>query len=91
MKKISDIILRIFGIGVTVCLFAGAVAILGFIAALIIGGEIATQICVFIHKTYFPYVIQITSIFVGLGLIGMYMNKIKALTVGTGQNENTQK
>lgn len=91
MKKISDIILRIFGIGVTVCLFAGAVAILGFIAALIIGGETATQICVFIHKTYFPYVIQITSIFVGLGLIGMYMNKIKALTVGTGQNENTQK
>lgn len=81
MKKISDIILTIFGIGITLCLFAGSISIIGFIFALIIGGETATEICVFIHKTYFPIVITFSSIFSGLGLIGLYLKKTKALVL----------
>ena len=88
MKKISDILLYIFGTGVTVCLFAGALAFLGFVVALIIGGETATELCVFIHKTYFPWVITATSLFVGFGLVGMYFSKKKALSITKENNED---
>ncbi len=87
MKKVTNVILWIFGIGVTVCLFAGALSLLGFIVALCIGGDTATEISVFIHKTYFPWVIRFTSIFAGLGLIGMYLSKSKALTVSNDEDE----
>ena len=87
MKKISDIILKIFAIGVLLCLFAGALSLVGYVAALFIGGETATAMCVFIHKTYFPWVIKFTSVFTGLGLIGMYLTKKKALTVSTEKAE----
>ena len=87
LKKISNVILKIFGIGITLCLFAGGLSIVGFIVALCIGGEAATAICVFIHKTYFPWVIIFTSIFAGFGLLGMYMNKIQALTIGSADKK----
>lgn len=80
MKKLSDIVLKIFAIGVVAVLFAGGLSLVGYIVAMFIGGETATVICVFIHKTYFPYVIRFTSIFIGCGLVGMYLSKIKALT-----------
>ena len=86
MKKVTNIILWIFGIGDTLCILAGALSLLGFIVAMFIGGETATQICVFIHKEYFPWVIKFTSIFTGIGLIGMYLGKKKSLTVSTDAN-----
>lgn len=81
MKKITNIIVTVFGIGVMLCLFAGGLAFIGFVIAGCIGGETATEICVFIHKVYFPVVIRITSIVVGMGLIGMYMGRVKALSI----------
>lgn len=85
MNQIKKILLTIFSIGVLITLLAGALAFFGFVAALIIGGETATQLCVFIHKTYFPYVIRICSVSVGIGLIGMYFGKMKALSVDKTQ------
>lgn len=82
MSKISKIFLNIFAVGVLLTLLAGALTFVGFIVAFIIGGESATQLCVFIHKTYFPYVIRVCSVAVGFGLIGMYLGKMKALSVG---------
>ena len=49
--------------------------------AFCIGGETATEISVFIHKTYFPWVIKFTTIFAAFGLLGMYLKRVKALTV----------
>ena len=91
MKKVSDLFLKIFGIGVTVCLFAGAIAFVGFFVALCIGGESATEICVFIHKTYFPWVIRFTSVFSFSGLIGMYMNRMSSLTISTSKKIRAKK
>ena len=88
MKKISDIILKIFSVGITLCLFAGGISLVGFVVALIIGGETATAICVFIHKTYFPWVITLTTVFSGLGLLGMYINKVKSLTFVSKESES---
>ena len=81
MKKISNILSKIFSIGVLLTLFAGALAGLGFIVAFIIGGETATELCVFIHKQYFPIVIQICSVATGCGLLSMYLGKEKALSM----------
>lgn len=80
MMKISKVFLTIFAVGVLFALFAGGLAFLGYVAAMIIGGEVATALCVFIHKTYFVWVIRICSVCVGCGLVGMYLNKVKALT-----------
>ena len=86
MKKFTDIILTIFAAGVLLSLFIGGLTLLGYIIALCIGGESATSICVFIHKKLFPWIIRFTSVFVGLGLLGMYLSKVKALTV-SGENK----
>ena len=88
MKKFSDILLKVFSVGVLLILFAGAMTLIGYIVAMFIGGEVATEICVFIHKTFFPYVIRVTSIVVGIGLFGMYLSKMKALSVSDTQEEN---
>ncbi len=91
MKKVSNVILWIFGIGETLCLFAGAISIVGFIVALCIGGEIAPQICVFIHKTYFPWVIKFAALFTGFGLLGMYLTKKKSLSVNSAPEPDKEK
>ena len=62
-------------------LFAGTLAFMGYVSALVIGGEAATALCTFIYKSYFPWVIRICSVAVGLGLVGMYLRKMKALSV----------
>ncbi len=87
MKKIGNILLYIFSAGVLICLLAGALSLVGYIAALCIGGETATDMCVFIHKEYFPIVIRFTSVFAGIGLLGMYFNNISALTVKSDGNK----
>ena len=88
MKKVSNFLLHCFAYGVLATLFAGASALIGFIIALCIGGDTATTICIFIHKTYFPWVIRFTSVFVGLGLIGMYLTNTKALTVSANDERD---
>ena len=80
MKKISNILLTVFAVGVILALFAGALSFLGYVVALVIGGETATELCAFIYKQYFPWVIRVCSVCVGAGLIGMYLNKVKALS-----------
>lgn len=81
MSKIGKIFLKIFSVGVLFTLFAGGITIIGFVIALIIGGETAAEICVFIHKSYFPWIIRICSVSVCFGLIGMYIRKKKALSM----------
>lgn len=89
MKKVVDILLWIFGIGMALCLIAGGLAVLGFIVALFVGGDLATEMCLFIHKMYFPYVIQFTSVFVGVGLLGMYLGRLKALSLKADGNQKS--
>lgn len=79
MKKFTDILLKVFAYGIIACLFAGGLSLVGYIAALIIGGENATAMCLWVFKTYLPWVIKATSIFTLIGLIGMYLSKQKAL------------
>ena len=64
---------HIYGLGIYIALFAGALSFVGYIAAIIIGGETATDICRYIYKEIYPIVFQISSISVLIGLVKMYI------------------
>ena len=90
MKRVGNVLLTVFAVGVTVCLFAGGLSLVGYIAALFIGGSTAETLCGFLFKTYLPWVIRFTSVFAGFGLIGMYFTKIKALTAKSENVKNVR-
>lgn len=79
-KKISQVLRTVFGYGIMICLFAGGLTFFGYLAALIIGGDTAAAICVFIYKTVIPIIIKTSTVLVLLGLLVMYLNGELALT-----------
>ena len=79
-KKLSNILKTIFGYGIMIALFAGGLTFFGYLAALIIGGEAATAICVFIYKRIIPFIIYLAVTMVLVGLVAMYLGGEVALT-----------
>ncbi len=79
-KQIAKDLKLIFGYGIMICLFVGGLTFFGYVAALIIGGDIAATICTVIYKTIIPYVIKGSTIMVLLGLLAMYLAGETALT-----------
>ncbi len=82
LKKISDVFKIIFGYGIMIVLFAGGLTFFGYVAALIIGGKTATDICTWIYKSFVPVMIYTTTILILFGLLTMYMAGEKALIPG---------
>ena len=85
-EKIADLLRIIFGYGIAACLFAGGLTFFGFVAALIIGGDTATAICLFIKDTIFPVIIYTSTILVLMGLLIMYLRGETALTPDKKKN-----
>ena len=81
LSKISEILGRVFGYGIMLCLFAGGLTFFGFLAAIIAGGEIAAEICGIIYERVFPVIIKTTNILVLIGLLYMYIKGEVSLTV----------
>ena len=79
-KKLSAVLKTIFGWGVMISLFAGGLTFFGYMAALIIGGDVAATICTVLYKNVIPFIIYLSVIMVLLGLLAMYLNGEKALT-----------
>lgn len=79
-KKISNILQFLFGWGIFISLFVGGLTFLGYVLALIIGGEVAEKICQFLYKDLNPVLIYISTISVVIGLVKMYLNKEIALS-----------
>lgn len=90
MMKISSVLKTIFGYGIMLCLFAGGLTFFGYLAALIIGGETAAAICVFIYKTIIPIIIKASTILVLLGLVAMYFAGEYALTANKHESKHCQ-
>ena len=80
LKKISDVCKLIFGYSIMINLFLGGLTVLGYIAALIIGGDAAAMICDIIYKKIFTVIIYATSVTVLFGLVAMYLGGEYALT-----------
>ena len=62
LSKIADIIEIVFGYGMMLSLFFGGISFLGYLVALIVGGEAGTAICTFIYKTFYPILIYRNSL-----------------------------
>lgn len=90
IKKISDFLKLIFGYGIMITLFLGGITFLGYLAALIIGGETATAICVFIYKKIFSVIIYASSCMILLGLLTMYLSGETALTASKNKKEKSK-
>lgn len=73
LTKIATIIKVIFGYGMIICLFVGGLTFFGYVAALIIGGQTAADICTFIYKNLYPYLVRLSSVMILLGLVKMYL------------------
>ena len=82
LTKISNVCKWIFGYGIMITLFLGGATFVGYLVALIIGGDVAAAICVFISKTVNPIMIYISTCMVLFGLLTMYLAGEKALTSG---------
>ena len=82
MKKISAFLRKVFGYGIALSLFAGGLTFVGYVVALVLGGTAAEQICHFIYKILFPYIIKLSTVMVLLGLVVMYLNGEMSLTSG---------
>ena len=80
IKKIAGVFKMIFGYGIMIVLFAGGLTFFGYIAALIIGGEAATNICTWISKSFTPVIIYASTVLILFGLLTMYLAGEKALT-----------
>lgn len=80
--KVAKTLAYIYAVGIAVALFAGALSFLGYVAAIIIGGESATAICVFIYKKIYPVLFYISSVSVVLGLVKMYLSGEKTMVPG---------
>lgn len=78
--KIADWIQIVFGYGILICLFGGGLLFFGYMAALIIGGDVAASICTFIYKGIYPYLIRLSTIMILLGLAKMYLRGEVALS-----------
>ena len=87
MKNVSKILNIIFGWGIYICLFAGGLAFFGFLTALVMGGDSGQSLAEAIQKQYFPIVIRVASITIGLGLVCMYLGRETALSLKTDKKE----
>ena len=91
MKKLSDKLKVVFGYGIMITVFIGGLTFFGYLAALIIGGNVAALICKVIYKQIIPVMIYISTTMALFGLVTMYLAGEKALTpskrTATGKNK----
>ena len=80
LKKISSVMKKIFGWGMLASVAVGALMFLGYVVALIIGGETAAQICYFLYKQLTPVLIYATSVLMIFGVLAMYLGGEVALS-----------
>ena len=81
IENLSVLCKKVFGYGIYITLFAGGLTFLGYIAAFIIGGETATEMCTFIYKKIIPIIIYSANILILLGVLSMYLAGEYALTL----------
>lgn len=71
--KMAKFMAYLYGTGIAVSFFAGALSFLGYLAAIVIGGQTAADICVFIYKKVYPVLFYLSSVSVILGMVKMYL------------------
>ena len=90
-EKIYNILNKIYGVLMTVSFFAGAVPLVVFLIALVVGGPAAENMTVAMKEYVYPYVIAMAAIAVLVGWIAMYVGKKEGLSVKSfGKKDKNQ-
>ena len=76
MKKLHDILKKIYGILMTVSFFGGLLPLIPFVIAMIIGGSTGEAIAQFLYKDLYPWVIAMGSVAVLVGLADLYVEDL---------------
>lgn len=79
-EKICNVLQFIFGWGIFISLFVGGLTFIAYLVALIIGGDLAQNICYIVYKKIIPILIYISTVSVVIGLMKMYINGEVALS-----------
>ena len=87
-KKIFKVLNTIYGVLMTISFFGGFLPLFPFIFALIVGGDLAEKISVFLYSQYYPWVIIIGSFAVLIGLVAMYVGKLEGLSIKSVSADN---
>lgn len=85
--KILDFV---FGLGIFICLFVGGATFFGYVAAFIIGGDVAAQICDVIYNHIFKVLIYGGNVIVLIGLLNMYLKRQKSLSISDTKKEENK-
>ena len=80
MEKPVTVMKAIFGWAIMLSLFVGGVSCIGYIAALILGGDAAVAITAFIKQYIIPGVTYTATVSVLFGLLIMYLSGQTALS-----------
>lgn len=78
-ETLAKVLTYVYAVGIAVSLFAGALSALGYLAAIMIGGEKATAICDFIYKDFYPHIVYLASLSIIIGFVRMYVAGEKSL------------
>ena len=83
MKKLYNILNKIYGVTMMVSFFTAALPIIPFIIAIIVGGNTGEAICLFLQTKFYPVVMVLASVAVIIGLIAMYIGKKQDFSLKT--------
>ena len=81
LKTTTKILDYVFGLGIFICLFVGGATFFGYLAAFIIGGDVAAAICDIIYNHIFKVLIYGGNVIVLIGLLNMYLKRQKSLSI----------
>ena len=87
VKKIIKVLDFVFGLGIFICLFVGGATFFGYLAAFIIGGDVAAKICDIIYNDIFKVLIYGGNVIVLIGLLNMYLKRQKSLSISDTKKE----
>ncbi len=73
-KKITVVFEWIIGVALAICLFVGGLGFLGFIYALIVGGETAAAICTWLSGVFYVNLIKLSTITTLACMLLQYVN-----------------
>ena len=60
-KKFASVLEYLIGIALAICLFVGGLGIVGYMVAFCIGGDTAAEICTWIYKYFYGFLIQLAT------------------------------
>ena len=75
MKKLHDILTKVYGFLMSVSFFGGLLPLIPYIIAMCIGGPTGENIAVFLYKQVYPWIIALGSVAVLIGLVDLYVEE----------------